>query len=646
MAQPVMTETQPANDSTELKSDSVASSNVGDAATAQPEPSIREIIDAARSQPAGVFGAVVCTLLTTLLLVASFLPFNIAALGWLALAPLAQLIRIKRRTKSMYKLTYASGVLWSLIVFNWMRLGHATMYPAWFAISVYIGFYFVAFVAISRVAVHRYKVPFIAAVPIVWVGLEYLRAHLITGCPWYFLGHTQFEWSYIIQISDLFGAYGVSFLLALSAACVAGFVPSTWLNKIKLFPPVNLPGDYAHLPGEELADNSSNAEFKRPWLNVGVTLGIVALAFLYGVARKSQADFKEGPRVALIQGNFPSSVKHDADEYQKIYRTHEALTGMSVQHQPDLIVWPETMFRWPLKVRGEGVTDTEIIGMAPAHPNMNQANWLNSWKDMMVEDALHELSSKSGAALVVGLDSLEATKDGLQVYNSAAFVTPEQGVTNRYNKIHRVLFGEYIPFKESMPWLHKLTPFPEDFGIDPGKSAKIFALGEWKLAPIICFEDTVPHLCRDIANGSEEGVDVFVNVTNDGWFADSAEQDQHLSMAVFRAVENRTPIVRAVNTGVSALIDGDGVIMEPHVIIDVDAKTESERRTSMKDPQTGRWHKGFTGALIGNVPLDSRTSLYTATGDIFGQGCCMSMAFFGFMGIFRRKRVSPAPAAS
>jgi apolipoprotein N-acyltransferase len=636
MAQRLMTETPSQNSSPILPSEKSQSTSV----PAKPEPSIHEIITAARSQPAGSFGAVVCTFLTTVLLVVSFVPFSFAWLGWIALVPLIQLIRIERRTKSMYKLTYASGVLWSLIVFNWMRLGDATMFPAWIAISFYIGWYFLAFVGISRVAVHRFGVPLIAAVPFVWVGLEYARAHVITGCPWYFLGHTQYEWTTMIQVSDLFGAYSVSFLLALSAACVAGLIPLGWLNKMKLFPPVKLPSDYAHLPSEELAVNSSRAEFRRPWLNLGVALGVIALAFVYGLIRQSQADFQDGPRVALVQGNFPSSVKHDPTEYQRIYRFHEVLTGMSVQHQPDLIVWPETMFRWPLKVRRAGVSDADILAMAPPYPDLNQATWLESWKDTLVEDALHELSSKSGAALVIGLDALEARKDGLKSFNSAAFVTKESGLVDRYDKNHRVLFGEYVPLKKTLPWLHKLTPFPEDFGIEAGESTKVFALADWKLAPIICFEDTVPHLCRSIANDAEDGIDVFVNITNDGWFSDSAEQDQHLATAVFRSVENRTPMIRAVNTGVSAIIDGNGVIIEPDVMIDGDAQSEDEKRTTMRDPKTGRWHKGFNGAIVGNVPLDTRTSLYTRMGDVFGKGCCMSVIFFGCMGIFRRKKAA------
>lgn len=644
MAQRLMTDTETDSDSPPTKPgpgpcpSSSPSPPVGSTATPKPEPSIHEIISTARSQPAGARGAAICSGLTALLLTASFVPFGFAWLGWIALVPLAQLIRIERRTQAMYKLTYAGGVLWAFFAFNWMRLGDATMYPAWIAISFYLGCYFAAFVAISRVAVHRFGVPFIAAVPFTWVGLEYARAHIITGCPWYFLGHSQSEWIHIIQISDLVGAYGVSFLLALSAACVAGFVPLKWLEKIKLFPPIHLPSDYAHLPSEELAVNNSRAEFRRPWLNLSVTLGVIALAFVYGIVRTQQADFKDGPRVALVQGNFPTSLKHDPDEFRRIYRIHEVLTGMSVPHQPDLIVWPETMFRWPLKVRREGVTDSALVAMAPPYPNFNQVTWLDSWKDTLVEDALHDLSSKSGAALLIGLETLEARPDGLKTFNSAAFVTQHGGLENRYDKMHRVLFGEYVPLKKAMPWLHKLTPFPEDFGIEAGESAKVFKLGDWKLAPIICFEDTVPHLCRAIANGSPEGIDVFVNVTNDGWFADSAEQDQHLATAVFRAVENRTPMVRAVNTGVSAMIDGNGAIMEPDVIINGDAENNDERIVKMRDPKTGHRRKGFNGTLIGNVPLDNRTSVYTQVGDLFGQGCCMSAVFFGCMGLFRRKK--------
>lgn len=606
------------------------------AKTPRQEPSVREIVESARSQPAGARGAWACSIGTGVLLWASFMPLDFGWLAWLCLVPMLQLVRIERPTRFMYRALFVSGLAWAVVTLQWMRLGDVAMVPAWGALSFYLALYFPAFVATSRIAVHRFGVPMVLAVPLVWTGLEYLRAILMTGFAWYFLSHTQWAWTELIQISDLTGAYGVSFLIASSAACLAGLIPLKWLEKLKLFPPVQVPKDFAHLPAEGiLAENSSRAEFKSPWKHIGFTLTLVAITLAYGFVRRGQAEFQDGPRVALIQGNFPSSMKHDPQEWQKIYTIHDGLTGQSVPHQPDLIVWPETMYREPLQVRDEDVTETDLLRIAP--PVRSEARWLDSWDQDRTRTRFRTMAEMANAAMVIGVDTWHATKSGLNRYNSAAFVSPQTGLTDRYDKIHRVIFGEYIPLKEEMPWLRKLTPFPDHFGIQKGRKAKLFKHGGWTFAPVICFEDTVPHLVRGISEGADEKIDLFVNLTNDGWFAGSSELDQHLITATFRAIETRTPMVRAVNTGISAIIDGDGVIREPKEFLVFDEEERRMKAGSMRDTETGRWRKGIHAALISDIPLDNRTSFYTRTGDWFGLSCCFAAVFFLFAGLLQRK---------
>ena len=136
----------------------------------------------------------------------------------------------------------------------------------------------------------------------------------------------------------------------------------------------------------------------------------------------------------------------------------------------------------------------------------------------------------------------------------------------------------------------------------------------------------------------DQSIDVFVNQTNDGWFKGSSELNQHLITASFRAVETRTPLVRAVNTGISAVIDGDGVLTEPDVFLDGDAQTREELISTMRDPETGKLRKSLNAAVITDVPLDSRNSFYVAHGDWFAQGCCVSALFFAFVCPFRRRQ--------
>ena len=126
-----------------------------------------------------------------------------------------------------------------------------------------------------------------------------------------------------------------------------------------------------------------------------------------------------------------------------------------------------------------------------------------------------------GAALVIGLEALVADETRTRVFNSAAFVRPDLGYVGRYDKIHRVVFGEYIPLKDLLPWLSELVPFGAGFGIDAGSEVRMFEYGGWQMSPLICFEDTVPGLVRRMAAQTDKagrGCDLLVNLTNDAWF--------------------------------------------------------------------------------------------------------------------------------
>jgi apolipoprotein N-acyltransferase len=582
---------------------------------------VEQIIEAARSAPlrAPSRGAWAVSFITAALLWASFTPVDFGPLAFVALVPLLLLVRIPERTRWMYAAIYAGGLAFFLPVLQWMRLGDPAMYLAWGALSVYAALYFPLFVWLARVAVHRFALPLVLAVPVSWVALEFLRAHLMTGFAWYFLGHTQYRFVELIQISDVTGAYGVSFLVAMSAAAIAGLVPLSTLARLRLLPPEGTPA-------------ASLALSRRPYLPVLVSALMFAAVVGYGFFRRSQADFQPGPRVGLIQGNFTASLKHDPNEAERIFHQHYQLTGHAVKlgNRPDLIVWPETMYRNPLLAADANLTDDELKRMVPRVPP-------ERWRSRSAEMGLAALSEQAGAALIIGVDAVVASENGVEHYNSAAFVEQSLGVTGRYDKLHRVVFGEYIPLREEIPWLQSLTPFSEGFGITAGKQAQVFQLGEHRFAPVICYEDTVPHLVRGIVNSageSDQRVDCLVNLTNDGWFHGSSELDQHLITAQFRAVECRTPVVRAVNTGISAFIDGDGVVVEPVVFYDGDG----QGRDSMRDPNTGKYHKQLNAVLIHDIPLDGRDSLYVKHGDWFAGLCGLGAVGFLLGGLWPQKR--------
>ena len=181
-------------------------------------------------------------------------------------------------------------------------------------------------------------------------------------------------------------------------------------------------------------------------------------------------------------------------------------------------------------------------------------------------------------------------------------------MTGRYYKMHRVMFGEYLPWGGQFPWLYRLTPMTQ--GLDPGQRPECFQVAGWKLSPSICFESTVPHLIRrqlEALGQSETPPDVLVNVTNDGWFWGSSILDLQLACAVCRAIENRLPVLVAANTGISAVIDSGGRILD-------------------RGPRRGE------AMLYAEVRADDRRSWYRWIGDVPAGLCalfCLAAAVFG-----------------
>lgn len=594
------------------------------------DPAIQSIISKARASVprAPGRGSLILGLLSGGLLYASFRPIDFAPLGWIAVVPLLLLVRLPHPTRWMKSSLYLSGLVYFLATLQWMRLGDVSMYPAWLALAAYLAVFFPLFVVCTRACVWRLQMPLTLAAPMVWVGLEFARAYLFTGFSWYYLGHSQYRWTGLIQVSDLVGAYGVSFLMVMTAATLALLVTPRWFQKLRLVLPAT---------GEVLTP--SPQAMKR---HVIISLTVFAAVVGYGYWRLSSASFENGPRVALIQGNFTSSVKHNPEEIQTIYNEHYSLTTTAVHvgRSPDLIVWPETMFRSPLMVNQDGLDLDQLRAVSP----QIDPNW---WDDPRTVQLLSDMSQQTSAAMIIGLESWVARDSGVSFYNSAAFLTPDGGISGRYDKLHRVPFGEYVPLRDEVPFLKNFSPYGPDSGIDRGLQPTVFAYQDWRAAPVICFEDTVPHLVRDVMRAtrhSKDGreVDYLVNLTNDGWFHGSSELDQHLITAAFRCVENRVPMIRAVNTGVSAVIDGNGTIVEPEMMLDGDGES-----IAWLDPDTGRWRKQLSAAVIHPIPLDGRTSLYTRFGDWFAGLCLIVTVMASILAILRTwaaRRAAPAVA--
>jgi apolipoprotein N-acyltransferase len=214
--------------------------------------------------------------------------------------------------------------------------------------------------------------------------------------------------------------------------------------------------------------------------------------------------------------------------------------------------------------------------------------------------------------LLLGVDTIEVKDENHRSFNSALFVDRDGSLGARYDKMHPVLFGEYIPFGKQFPWLYRLTPLGG--GLTAGERPRYGLADGAVIAPNICYETVVPHvICRQVRELAAAGhePDVLVNVTNDGWYLGSSELDLHLMCGVFRAVECRKPLLIAANTGFSASIDSNGRILE-----------QGPRRA--------------TGVIVASTLLDDRDSPYLVWGD-YPAGICLALcAVLAVQGMRRR----------
>lgn len=570
---------------------------------------LEAMIAAARVQPAPMRVGLMAAGLWAALLYLAFPPVGWGAVAWLAPVSLLLLVRIERPTRRMYAAAYLGGLAFWLPALQWMRLGDPTMYPAWFALACYMAAYTPAFLAMSRVLVHRWNWPLVVAAPLVWVGLEFARGNLMTGFGWYLLGHSQHQWIELIQVCDLIGTYGLSGIVLVPACFVAVMVPEVWLGRWGFLPPA----EAMHVDMLRAADQTkSTGWYVR---QAAIPLAVVAVVLGYGYARRSMGEFKAGPRVALVQANIPAVVNPKAEDWPRAHQKYMRLTGQAVREQPDMIVWPEGMFRWPMLEVAAGVTAEQLA----ASPRSREIEHL---QQLEVPKRLKTIAEMSGAAFLTGMTTIEATDTGIRYYNSAGFVLPSQGYVGRYDKMHRVPFGEYVPLVEYLPFLAGFTPYADASGLSRGAGPRTFEYRQVRYAPVICYEDTVPNVVRRVVRETQYP-DVLVNISNDGWFHGSSEHDQHLLTAVFRCVENRTPMVRAANMGISAIIDGDGVV-----------------RAKARDLETGA-SKACDAVVVDNVPLDTRMSLYLVTGDWPAAACSWLCGLVALSGLMRRRSVAP-----
>lgn len=492
------------------------------------------------------------------------------------------LLAVRMAQRHLYVVLWLVGFSFWLAAVHWLRFPHWATGFGWLALSFYFAFYLPVFIAVSRAAVHRLRVPAILAAPIVWTALELARAHLLTGMTMASLGHTQYRWIELIQVSDLTGAFGVSFLVMFVAACLAQMAPCNG-------------GRWALWP----------------LLPAG---GILAAALAYGSVRTAGEVGDTVGRIALIQGCIDTQMQNDEDLRPKIRRHYFDLSLQAVARygNVDLVVWPESMFAGTWYTYDKDAAVPEPYSDRPAaefRNDLGQAAW-QSRREMV------DLARAVGAPMLLGVDRQHFGPDAVRYYNTAAYVSPKGDLLGAYDKMHLVMFGEYVPFAWCLPWLQQLTPL--SVSAATGDRPVAFSVGNLCAAPNICYETVLSHVIRDQVNtlrqqGHEP--DVLINLTNDGWFWGSSELSMHLVCGVFRAVECRKPVLIAANTGISAWIDGNGRI---------------RAQGSIHAP----------GVLLAEVYTDSRSSPYLRYGD-WPSGICLAVSVLfvlaGAWGFIRKR---------
>ena len=477
-------------------------------------------------------GTFALALVGAILLWAALPPLQFSPLALVAPIPWIVLIRrAEMPGRRPYRALWGAGFLFWFAILHWIRMPHPATSIGWVALSGYLAFYLPLYVGLARVAVHRLGVSAVIAAPVVWTGLELARGHVLGGFTMASLGHTQYRWTELIQVSDLAGAYGVGFVVMFLAACLGRMLPVADTSSGS--------GGGAAPRGPQRASRGRFVLW--PAAPAGLMLAAV---LAYGCARLDRGAEPPAARIALIQGSIDITLQPDPDRPARMHRQYADLSREAVQHygRVDLIVWPETVF-------GDMLLTAEQDAAAPrgwsGEPEDFQARIVQAAGDSRRRFAA--LAEVFGAAVLVGAARQHFGPEGEQIYNAAVFARATGKFVGWYDKMHLVMFGEYFPFADKLSWLYNFTPVNTlGLGVQSGSQPRAFDLDRLRIAPNICYESVVPQVIRRQVNrlaAEGRGPDVLINLTNDGWFFGSNELDLHMICGVFRAVECRKPFL-------------------------------------------------------------------------------------------------------
>jgi len=469
--------------------------------------------------------------------------YDVPGLPWVCLAPFLALAGSANSARQAAWRGWIAGTSGNVPLYYWItytvavqgKLGWPLGGLAALLVSAYVGAWF----SVAAAAAHRLEERIgergLWLFPAVWVALEMGRSHLFTGFPWMLLGYFVSGSGTLRQAADLAGVSGLSFLLALSGVSV-------------------------YLAGKRLSEGA--------FATAAIPLipGIAAFLFLALYGRPGPANpaalATRSPevKVAVAQGGIDQSVKWDPGNQRATLEIYGELTRAARDAGAQLVVWPETA-----------------------------APFFYGW-EAELSRRLDAIAADGGIPIVFGAPWYEPSQGG-KYFNSVFQIDGRGVVLGRYDKRRLVPFGEYIPLRSVLFFLKKLTVGESDFSA--GTEPALFRIGGRPVAASICYEALFPGLIREGVRG---GAEWLVNVTNDAWFGDTVAPHQHLAMARMRCVEFRRPMVRAANSGISAVIDPGGSVVA----------------------SLGLFRRGVLVASL--VPAAGET-VYAKTGEIFAISC-------------------------
>ncbi len=466
--------------------------------------------------------------LSGLMLTASFAPINLDWIVWISLIPLLMSLEDKSLLGA-FKIGLCAGFFHYLTLIYWIvavlsRYGNISLILSLAALLL-LSFYLSLYIAFFALIVVNFKNSRLSSFwgACIWVALEYARSYIMTGFPWCLLGYSQYSRLPLIQISDIAGVYGISFVIVLVNFLIYNVVSLVIKKKI-------LRSDTGYAPGVNGYDHNKHNGHPLRILGIEIILTSFLIGFilLYGYHNlKEKADINSKAKVlraVIVQGNIDQSLKWDLDFQEKTVSIYNKLSAKSVDFKPQIIIWPETALPY-------------------------------FFQDIShLSKKVFKVAKITNSNILFGSPAYVKDKDNIFYYNRA-YIISKNKVFDYYDKVHLVPFGEYVPFKRYIPFVHRLVPAAGDFST--GKKIKPINSPDLKIGVLICFETIFPDISRKLA---VEGAELLVNLTNDAWFGISSGPYQHFASAQIRAVEEGLPLVRVANTGISGVVDAYGRI--------------------------------------------------------------------------------------